>query len=83
MPCLVVLDLNLPRVSGLGGAPMDPLATGARRFARHCVFVVKSMAGLQGGAYELRIDTYVTKPLNFNEWVAMVGALKVHWLKGR
>src|SRR5262249_44098876 len=33
---------------GTGRASMDPLATGSCRFARHRVFVVKRMAGLQG-----------------------------------
>jgi CheY-like chemotaxis protein len=82
MPSLILLDLKLPRVSGmdvLRWIRSQPALIGLR------VIVFSSSKEWLDfkGAYALRIETYVAKPTSFHEWVAMVGALKVHWLKSR
>jgi len=82
MPCLVLLDMKLPKASGLEvlrWIRSQPAFVGLR------VIVFSSSKEWRDfkGTYELRIDNYVVKPMNFKEWSAMVGALKVHWLKGR
>jgi len=82
MPCLVLLDLKLPKVSGvevLRWIRSQPALVSLR------VIVFSSSRQWQNvtGALQAHIDAYVAKPMNFNEWVAMVGALKARWLEDR
>jgi CheY-like chemotaxis protein len=82
MPCLVLLDLKMPKVTGLEvlrWIRSQPALVGLR------VIVLSSSnypADINA-AHVLRIDSYLVKPGNFHEWVAMVDTLNVYWLKGR
>ena len=80
LPCLVLLDLKMPKMSGL-----DVLRWIRSQPALHGLRVVvfsSSKLPLDiNAAHALRIDAYVVKPGSYDEWVAMVNNLKVYWLK--
>lgn len=82
LPCLVVLDIRLPRVSGL--ELLHWIRSHSAFVGLRVIVLSSSTEGPEfKGAYALGIDTYVAKPANFDRWCSMVGALKVHWLKDR
>jgi CheY-like chemotaxis protein len=82
MPCLVLLDLKMPKVTGLEvlrWIRSQPALVGLR-------VVVLSSSNYPAdinAAHGLRVDAYLIKPGTFDEWVAMVDTLNVYWLKGR
>ena len=80
LPCLVLLDLKMPRMSGLDvlrwiRSQPTTLAT------RVIVFSSSKLPVDINAAHALRIDAYVVKPATYDEWVAMVDNLNVYWLK--
>jgi CheY-like chemotaxis protein len=82
IPCLVLLDLKLPKVLGLEvlrWIRSQPAFVGLRVI----VFSSSTQPGDINAAHGLRIDAYLVKPGRFDEWVAMVDNLNVYWLKGR
>ena len=82
MPCLVLLDLKMPKVAGL-----DVLrwirSQPEHQALRVIVFSSSKQPGDINAANRLRIDAYLVKPGPVNEWAAMVDNLNVYWLKGR
>ena len=82
MPCLVLLDLKMPKMTGLDvlrWIRSQPALQGLR-------VIIYSSSRLPldiNAAHALRIDAYVVKPGTYDEWVAMVDNLNVYWLKGR
>lgn len=70
-PDLVLLDLHLPRLPGrevLAAVKGDPAL-------RHIPVVVLTMSQLQEdvlGSYELHANAYVTKPVDFEQFVEVV-----------
>ena len=82
MPCLVLLDLKMPGMTGL-----DVLrwirSQPEYQALRVIVFSSSKQPGDINAAHRLRIDAYFVKPSPFDEWVAMVDNLNVYWLKGR
>jgi CheY-like chemotaxis protein len=81
LPCLVLLDLKMPRISGL-----DVLrwirSQPAHLALRVIVFSSSKLPVDINAAHALRIAAYVVKPGPYDEWVAMVDALKTSWLGG-
>ena len=79
LPLLVLLDLRLPKVDGI-----DVL----RRAREHPVwgqipFVVVTTSREDtdiGRAYELGVNSYVVKPVDFSEFAEVVKRIKVYWL---
>jgi CheY-like chemotaxis protein len=82
MPCLVLLDLKMPKMTGLDvlrWIRSRPVLQGLR------VIVLSSSKQPPdiNAAHALRIDAYLVKAGRFDEWLAMVDTLNVYWLKGR
>jgi chemotaxis family two-component system response regulator Rcp1 len=78
-PDLVLLDLNLPRLSGrevLARTKEDP-------DLKHVPVVVLSSSHAERDlldAYRLHANCFVTKPVDLNDFLASVGAVVRFWL---
>jgi chemotaxis family two-component system response regulator Rcp1 len=81
VPDLVVLDLNLPRMSGF--ELLGALRAHADRAVRRLPVVVFSTSRAQSDidqAYDRGASSFMTKPTAFDEYVATVGAFRDFWL---
>ncbi len=79
MPNLLVLDLNMPRKNGfqaLQEIKADPL------LRRLPVVIMTTSAADEDVArgYDLGVNSFITKPFNFDRLIEMIGALKTYWL---
>lgn len=79
MPNLLMLDLNMPRKNGfqaLQEIKADP------RLRRLPVVVMTTSSADEDVArsYDLGVNSFITKPFNFNRLIEMIGALKTYWL---
>jgi CheY-like chemotaxis protein len=79
-PDLVLLDLNLPRIDGRGvlaDIKSDPA------LAAIPILVLTTSAAEEDIArsYELHANCYISKPVDFNEFLAAVRSLEGFWLK--
>lgn len=78
-PRLVLLDLNLPKVSGievLARIKSDPVT-------RNLPVVVLSSSTQDKdvlASYDLGVNSYVSKPVRFEEFARVVGELGMYWL---
>ena len=79
LPGLILLDLKLPRKSGL-----DVLAWRSGRSDIRRVPVVVLTSSRQNSdlqrAYDLGANSYLVKPVEFDDLLAMVEALKLYWI---
>jgi CheY-like chemotaxis protein len=78
-PNLLILDLNMPRKNGfqaLNEIKDDP------QLRRLPVVVMTTSSADEDvlKTYNLGVNSFVTKPFNFNRLVEMVGALKTYWI---
>lgn len=79
LPTFVLLDLNLPRVSGL--EVLKELRVDPRTRLLPIVILTSSdeerdrLAGYEGGA-----NSFVNKPLDFTEFAETVARLGIYWL---
>ena len=78
-PDLLILDLNMPRKNGfqaLSEIKADP------RLRRLPVVVMTTSSADEDiiKTYNLGVNSFVTKPFNFNRLVEMVSALKTYWM---
>lgn len=78
-PDLLILDLNMPRKNGfqaLSEIKDDP------KLRRLPVIVMTTSSADEDviKTYNLGVNSFVTKPFNFNRLVEMVSALKTYWL---
>ena len=79
VPRLILLDLNLPRISGL--EVLRRLRSDER--TRLLPVVILSSSGEQKDmldGYGLGANSYVRKPVNFEQFVKAVEQLKLYWL---
>ena len=78
-PGLVLLDLKLPRRSGLEVLAWIKSQPGLRRIP---VVVLTSSADNDdlGRAYDLGANSYLTKPVDFESLLALISALAPYWL---
>lgn len=77
-PDLILLDLNLPRMSGrevLAAVKADP------ELRSIPVVVLTSSQAEQDimKAYELNVNCYVTKPVDLDQFIAVVKAIEDFW----
>ena len=79
LPALVILDLNLPRLDGLG--VLKALRGDDRTRALPVVILTSSKEeqDLHSG-YSLGANSYVCKPVDFVEFVEAARTLGVYWL---
>lgn len=79
VPALILLDLKLPRRSGL--EVLEWLRAQPR--LRRCPVVVltssKEAPDVQS-AYDLGANSYLIKPVEFQAFIDMVGTLNLYWL---
>ncbi|GAB2580594.1 response regulator [Spirosoma areae] len=78
-PDLLILDLNMPRKNGfqaLREIKDDP------KLRRLPVIVMTTSSADEDvvKTYNMGVNSFVTKPFNFNRLVEMVGAMKTYWL---
>lgn len=79
LPALVMLDLKLPRKNGL--EVLREIRANERTRYLPVVIVTSSREDedmLRG--YDLGANSYVRKPVDFNEFVDAVGSLGLYWL---
>ena len=78
-PALVLLDLNLPKVSGL-----DVLRAIRASRALHAVPVVVLTSSREERdiveSYHLGVNSYLVKPIEFGEFLATAETLGLYWL---
>jgi CheY-like chemotaxis protein len=81
IPVLVLLDLKMPRMTGL-----DVLRWIRSHPALRVLPVIVFSSSRQpkdiNSAHTLRIDAYLVKPGRLDEWVATIDNLAKHWLRG-
>ncbi|MBA1290585.1 response regulator [Pseudomonas japonica] len=77
-PAIVFLDLKLPKVDGLGVLEAIRTTEGLRTVP--VVMLTNSnMETDLGRAYELGVNAYVVKPVEFKSFVAAVSELGMFW----
>lgn len=78
MPAVVLLDINLPRASGL------EVLRGFREHAlarRIPVVVLTSSRDDRDlkAAYDLGVNSYIEKPVSFNKFIEVAGHIELYW----
>jgi len=79
MPHLMLLDLRLPKVDGL--EVLAEVKTTPKLLAMPVVILTTSNAEMDmAQAYEHHANSYVTKPVNFDEFSKLLKDLGFYWL---
>jgi two-component system response regulator len=78
-PAVVLLDLNLPKVSGL---EVLRLIRADPRLRRVPVVILTSSREEEdvGAGYDLHVNSYVRKPVDFKEFQIAIENLGLYWL---
>jgi DNA-binding response OmpR family regulator len=80
IPCLVILDLKLPKVHGLEVLKWIR----AHKEYKSIVVIILSSSPLRNDvdmAYEFGANSFVVKPLNANQMVNLAKLIKEYWLE--
>jgi CheY-like chemotaxis protein len=78
-PRMVLLDLKLPKVSGL--EVLRRLKEDARTKAIPVIVLTSSTTDRDlVESYQLGVNSYVRKPIDFNEFIAAAKTLGLYWL---
>ncbi|MBL0943319.1 MAG: response regulator [Hydrogenophaga sp.] len=78
MPAVVLLDINLPRASGLEVLK----AFREHPQARHVPVVVLTSSRDDRdlkAAYDLGVNSYIEKPVSFNKFIEVAGHIELYW----
>lgn len=79
LPCLILLDLKLPRRSGLEVLEWMRAQPGLRRIP--VVVLTSSQQSRDiNRAYDLGANSYLVKPVGFDTLLEMAQALNLYWL---
>lgn len=79
MPHLMLLDLRLPKVDGL--QVLKEIKSNEKLLALPVVVLTTSDAERDMAiAYEYHANSYLTKPVDFNDFSQMLGDLGFYWL---
>lgn len=79
MPTVILLDLKLPKLDGLG--VLEKLRADAR--TRHLPVVVLTSSSQDAdviASYDLGANSYVRKPVEFGAFMEAVSSLGLYWL---
>jgi len=79
LPGLILLDLNLPKVDGhevLAAIKGDP------HLRRIPVIVLTASTREEDivRSYDLGVNTFITKPVQFEEFIKIVATIKEYWI---
>lgn len=79
LPGLILLDLNLPKVDGrevLQRIKADP------RLKRIPVIILTTSTHEEDilRTYDLGVNTFITKPVQFDDFIRVVAAIKEYWI---
>jgi CheY-like chemotaxis protein len=77
-PVMILLDLKLPKVSGLevlAKLKQNPI------FKKIPIIVLTSSSDLGdlNQAYDLGVNSYIIKPINFDEFIDVAGEINKYW----
>jgi two-component system response regulator len=78
LPVFVLLDLNIPKISGLKVLE----AIRADKGTRHLPVIVLSSSGEERdrlGAYNHFANSYVVKPLDYDQFISAMQQLSIYW----
>lgn len=79
LPILIILDLNLPRVDGMG-----VLRAIRKHSLTHLIPVLMLSSSTLDpdieACYGLGANSYLVKPIDFNQFIVMVSQLTNYWL---
>ena len=78
-PKMVLLDLRLPKVSGIEVLRRLKAEEGTRRIPVVVLTSSKEEVDLDA-CYKLGVNSYITKPVEFDEFAKVVGELGLYWL---
>lgn len=79
-PCLILLDLNMPRKSGLEALEEikgDPAL-------RHIPVIILTTSNAEEDivrSYQLGVNSFITKPVHFDEFLEAIRKLGQYWLE--
>jgi CheY-like chemotaxis protein len=79
LPLLVLLDLRLPKVDGIEVLRQ----AGDHDIWRRVPFVVLTTSRENrdvGAAYQLGVNSYIVKPVDFGAFMEVVRTIKVYWM---
>jgi two-component system response regulator len=79
LPALVLLDLNLPLLSGLEVLEMIRADARTRRLPVVILTSSKEEQDLADG-YDLGANSYIRKPVDFNQFAVCIEQLGLYWL---
>ena len=79
LPQLMLLDLKLPRIDGLQVLQRVRANPATRRLPVVILTSSKEQRDLMDG-YELGVNSYIRKPVDFQEFVEVVRQLGFYWL---
>jgi two-component system response regulator len=79
LPVLVLLDLNLPRVGGLEVLKRIRADSRTRRLPVVILTSSKEQEDIARG-YDYGTNSYIRKPVDFNEFAEVVRQLGLYWL---
>jgi CheY-like chemotaxis protein len=81
-PCLILLDLGLPRMSGFD--VLEAVRSHPDERVRRTPVVVLTTSRAPGDvkrAYDLNANSFVSKPLQFDDFAALIDELRSYWLE--
>jgi two-component system response regulator len=79
LPALALLDLNLPRLSGLGVLQRIRADARTRRLPVVILTSSKEEQDLAAG-YDLGVNSYIRKPVDFKQFAQCIEQLGLYWL---
>jgi len=79
-PCLILLDLNMPRMDGREALRV---LKGDERLKRIPVVILTTSLSPEDleASYAVGANSYIRKPSSFNELAATIGSLRQYWLE--
>jgi len=80
LPCLILMDLNMPR---LDGRETLKIVKGHAKFREIPVVILSNSKNPKdiAGSYQEGANSFFTKPLDYMDLVGLMGLLKIYWFQ--